>query len=172
MQIRLSRAPLAALSFVLPIIIFFLLLIAGYKPVTSAVIALICISSSWFVHWGTEVDTTRRLQRTYYTLMGYSFGHWEPLPPIAGITLKYFSTISSNKTPSARNSWGIWNDGNKRNEEVVVMMSVAHSSTGIIIKTVPLSELQAALEYAQLLAQQLDVPLNTYLPAHIAEREL
>ncbi|UOQ68260.1 hypothetical protein [Hymenobacter volaticus] len=156
------------MSFVLPVIVFATSMLFGCKPITSAGIALVCISASWFVHWGTEVDITLGLQRTYYTVVGYSYGNWKPLPPIAGITLKYFSTISYNVTPSSRTSWGIWNDAKKRDEEIIIMMSVTQSSTGIIIKTAPLSELQVALEYAQGLAKQLNVPLNTYLPAHIA----
>lgn len=168
MQIRLSKAPLGALSLIIPITVFIILAIAGYQPVPSAIIALVCISASWFVHWGTEVDTLRRLQRTYYTVLGLSFGRWKPLPPIVGVTLKYFSSVSHNPTPSSSTSWGIWKDNFKRDEEVIIMLSIVQSSTGIIIRTVPIVELEAALEYAQSLAHQLGVPLNTYLPAHIA----
>lgn len=47
------------------------------------------------------------------------------------------------------------------------MLSVAHSSTGIVIKTFPLSELQEATIFAKDLAEQLGVLLNVYLPADI-----
>lgn len=166
--IRLSKTPVASAAFVFPVVVFFVLTVLGCQPLLSAGIALLlCIVGPNLVYTGQEMDLIRMMQRTYYTVIGQDFGNWEPLPPIAGVTLKYFSSIAKNEAPSSRASWGIWNDTHKRTEEIIVMLSVGKSSSGITLQTFPLDKLQAAQEFAQDLADQLRVPLHTFLPPHL-----
>ncbi|QJX48538.1 hypothetical protein HMJ29_17085 [Hymenobacter taeanensis] len=169
MILRLTQASFGPVAFGLPITLFFILIIAGCAPLLSAVIGLVsCVGAHWLVQTGLEIDTTNRLQRTYYTVLGDVVGSWEPLPPIAGVTLKYFSTVTHNTTPSSKNSWGIWKDDHKRNEELIVMLSVAQSNTGITLQAFSIDRLQAAHDFGQSLASQFGVPLNIYLPPHLA----
>ncbi|MBO0359050.1 hypothetical protein J0X19_13910 [Hymenobacter sp. BT186] len=171
MLIRVTEAPVASLTFTLPIATFVILFLLGCGPLLSAGIAFACIGAAWLVQSGLEIDLAQGMQRTYYTALGFSVGQWKPLAPVVGITLKYFSSIQPNTTPSSRRSWGVWNDASQRTEEVIVMLSIAHSSTGMIIKTLPLSEMQEAIAFAKDLAEQLGVPLHTYIPAHIQARK-
>jgi hypothetical protein len=166
--LRLTQTSFGPVAIGLPIIIFFILVISGCAPLLAAGIGLVsCIGAHWLVQTGVEVDIKRGVQRTFYSILGNSVGSWKPLPPVIGVTLKYFSAISRNATPSARNSWGIWKDSDKRNEEIIVMLSITGSSTGITLQTFPIDGLSVAVDFAQDLADQLGVPLNTYLSPHI-----
>jgi hypothetical protein len=142
MVLRLTEASFGPVAFGLPITLFFILIIAGCAPLVSGIVGLACcVGAHWLVQTGVEIDTTRRLHRTYYSVLGNVVGPWEPLPPVTGVTLKYFSTVSRNSTLSAQNSWGIWKDGDKRNEELIVMLSVARSNTGITLQSYSLDRL-------------------------------
>lgn len=168
MILRLTQTTFGPVAFGLPIALFFMLIISGCAPLLSAGVGLVfCIGAHWLVQTGLEVDLSKGSQRTYYSILGNPTGSWKPLPPVRGITLKYFSTTSHNTTPSSTNSWGMWKDANKRNEEIIVMLSIAGSSTGITLQTFPIEGLPAAVDFAQGLADRFGVPLNTYLPSHI-----
>lgn len=163
LPIRLTRTPVAILNFIVPLVTFFGLVGLGYSPLLSAGIALVlCVVSARLVHTGVEIDPVKKIQRTYYTALGRSVGTWKPLPPVTGVTLKYFSSRSRKA-----DTWGVWNEGDQRNEKLILLLSVAGSRTGITLQSFFTSSLPEAHQFAQEMADKLEVPLHVYLPPHL-----
>ena len=79
------------------------------------------------------------------------------MPTIVGVTIKYFSEliITENET-------GLRTDKNAR---LVLMLSVADSSQGIIIQQFGLTEKKLALTTGARIAAILQVPLATFMCA-------
>lgn len=158
---QLTKTPLAPLKFVLPSTVFVVAVLAGSSPVTAACLAVPGLVLARMVSSGIELHPTRRAYRTYYSLLGYAVGRWKPLAAIVGLTIKPFS-YANNPSPSDT-SWGMWNDSRPPTREIVTLLSVAGSQTGVVLKTFPAQEARKAAVFAQNLASQLDVPLNSYL---------
>ncbi|RZK45396.1 MAG: hypothetical protein EOO59_21150 [Hymenobacter sp.] len=55
-------------------------------------------------HTAVEISSDNRYYRTYFGLLGLRLGRWQLLPPVTGVTLKFFSTQGSGPAPSA-GSW-------------------------------------------------------------------
>ncbi|WP_162910555.1 hypothetical protein [Hymenobacter oligotrophus] len=170
MSIRIIKGPVTGLSFAAPLATLFVSSLLSNRPLLSVGIALACFGATRLVQSGFEIDQARRLQRTCIIVLGHSLGRWKSLVSIVGITLKHFTSAQHNNTPSS-SSWGIWNDAYRVKQEVVVMLSIAHSNTGIIVKTLPLGELQATQTFAAGLAEQLGIPLNVYLPTSLTTKD-
>ena len=113
---------------------------------------------------GMEFSADHRASREFYSLFGRKFGRWKPLPPIVGVTVKYFSEVASI-TPGSY-SWGIWNTAPKHYEKLVVMLSVQDKPVGIIIGNFPLGDVNEALDFAHNIAEEFAVPVHTFLPAN------
>ena len=58
------------------------------------------------VHTGLEISADRQRSREYRTLLGRRVGRWQPLSPVVGVTLKYYSTVAKAGRPNAL-KWGI-----------------------------------------------------------------
>ena len=111
---------------------------------------------------GMEFSADHGSVRDYYSLFGQRFGRWRPLPPIVGVTVKYFSEVVS-PTPG-RSSWGVWNDAPRHHKKLVVLLSVKNSPVGIIVGNFSLDEETEALDFAQGIAEGFAVPVHTFLP--------
>lgn len=163
MNAQLIRTELSPIAYGIPIGLFFFLVGLKIEFFVSAGIGfLICLiighGSS-----GLEVSADRRSMRKYYVLLGVQIGgRWEKLPSIIGVTLKYFSEITHSS--SNYKTWGVWKDSSKRYEEIIVMLSVHNSSTGIILSRFPTSYLEQSTAFAHDIAEIFDVPVNKYLP--------
>jgi hypothetical protein len=85
-------------------------------------------------------------------------GRWQLLPPVIGITVKYYSSITRVRAK--------YNQGSTRyrSEEVVVMLSVKGSTTGFIIGRFATDEVNTAIDLAYDTATGFRVPVNMYLP--------
>jgi hypothetical protein len=110
---------------------------------------------------GVELSADRRQFRSYFGLLGLKIGRWEHLPPIVGVTLKYYSKIQRS---NSRYSRGILGAAARRAEELVVLLSVRNSPTGIIVGRFSLDDVNPAIDFAHDLADELDVGVNMYLP--------
>lgn len=115
---------------------------------------------------GIELRNDRKAYRNCLVLFGWRLGNWKPLPSVVGVTLKYFSYISRGvSTPSGATSWGIWSKSSQRQEELVVMLSLEHSRTGLIIKRFELDDVNQAIDMAHDTAEFFDVPVHQFLPS-------
>ena len=116
---------------------------------------------------GLEISPDRRRSRDYWGVLGLRFGSWQPLPPVVGVTLKYYATLAAGR--SGPTSWGIWQQSSRRYEELVLMLSLHNQPTGIITGRYTLDEVNEAIDFAHELAAYFDVPVNQYLPPHLFE---
>lgn len=147
-------------------------------PVGVAVVALLAGTTLWkalllaallSLPWallkafytGVELSPDRRQFRSYYGMLGLKIGSWQPLPPVVGVTLKYYSKIQRS---NSRYSRGILGAAARRAEELVVLLSVRNSPTGIIVGRFSLDDVNPAIDFAHDLADELDVGVNMYLP--------
>jgi hypothetical protein len=114
---------------------------------------------------GVEIGSDRKAYRNCFVLFGWRLGQWQPLPPVVGVTLKYFSYISGKgKAAVIPFNWGIWNQGSHRHEELVLMLSLEHSRIGLIIKRFELDDVNQAIDIAHDTAEFFDVPVHQFLP--------
>ena len=111
---------------------------------------------------GMEFSADHRAVRAYYSLFGRRFGRWQPLPPIVGVTVKYFSEVVS-PTPG-RYSWGIWNDAPRHYAKLVVLLSVKNNLVGIVVGNFSLDKATEALDFARNMAEGFAVPMHTFMP--------
>lgn len=163
---RLTKASATPVAYAFPLGLFFIAVLVGGQPIVWAGVAFFLIGIAMLGQHGLEIDPAQARMRTYHSLFGYSVGRWQPLPSVVGVTIKYFAYTTTNATPSGNSSWGIWNDSRQFSKEIVTMLSVAGSSTGIILQTYALEQAAEAVDFGQTLADQLAVPLNNYLPAY------
>lgn len=118
------------------------------------------------VRSGIEISPDLRRSREYLALAGWRVGAWQPLAPVVGVTLKYYSTLEKAATSSTTH-WGVWNDAQRRREELIVMLSLQHSATGLIVAHFGLDDVNVAIDFAHDTAARFDVPVNQYLPSHM-----
>lgn len=126
-------------------------------------LTLLACLLSWSTQAGLEVRATPRALREYYSLFGRRWGRWQPLPPIVGVTVKYFSELVP-PTPS-KYSWGIWNDQARRDEQLIVLLSVQDRPVGVVVGHFAADDAPGALAFARGLADDLAVPVHTFLPS-------
>ena len=112
---------------------------------------------------GIEFSDDHRSMRNYYSLLGWRYGSWEPLPTITGVTLKYFSELVNNT--NSKYSWGVWNNTPNRNEKLIVMLSVQNRATGIILGEFSMDDVNSANSFAHDIAEEFAVPVHVFLPA-------
>ncbi|RYE90123.1 MAG: hypothetical protein EOO37_03675 [Cytophagaceae bacterium] len=105
-----------------------------------------------------EISKDLRRYREYYAVLGFKIGSWQLLPPVSGVTLKYFSEITRLQAKYNARSTII------RSEEIVVMLSVPGSATGIIIGRFLADNVNTAIDFAHDTATDFNVPVNMYLP--------
>jgi hypothetical protein len=133
--------------------------------VWKAVLLTVLLSLPWALlqafYTGVELSADRHQFRSYYGLLGLKIGRWQPLPPVVGVTLKYYSKIQRS---NSRYSRGILGAAARRAEELVVLLSVRNSATGIIVGRFSLDDVNPAIDFAHDLADELDVGVNMYLP--------
>jgi len=118
------------------------------------------------VQTGLEISADMRQSRDYLALVRWRFGSWQPLPPVVGVTLKYYSTLEKASTSSAT-SWGVWNNPQRRHEEIIVMLSLQHSASGLIVAHFGADDVNAAIDFMHDTADRLRVPVHQYLPPHL-----
>lgn len=106
---------------------------------------------------GMEFSEDHRSFREYYSLFGRRFGHWEPLPPIVGVIVKYFSETATASKYS-------WSDTPIHYEKLIVMLSVQNKSVGIIIGDFSLDDVNPAIDFAHDIAEEFSVPVHIFLP--------
>ncbi len=81
-----------------------------------------------------------------------------------GVTIKQFSEFL---TDDSRYNAGIWDSSPKRYKEVIVMLSVKDSSTGIIIARFSENEITQAIEFSSNIAEKFNVPVSDFLPPNL-----
>ena len=115
---------------------------------------------------GVEISPDFRQSREYTGFLGWRLGNWQPLAPVVGVTLKYFSELDQARTVNG-SSWGIWNNMPRRHEELIVMLSLQRSATGLILAYFGPDDVNAAIDFAHDTAERFRVQVNQYLPAHL-----
>lgn len=83
------------------------------------------------------------------------------MPAVVGVTLKYFATTTRGSSKYN------WKTPVNRSEEIIVMLSVRDSSTGLIVGHFPVDNVNEASDLAHYAANIFQVPVNTYLPPHL-----
>ncbi len=131
---------------------------SGVKILLALVILALCLAPS-LGQTNLEISPDCRRFRDYYALFGLRLGRWQPLPPIVGVTLKFYSTISRS------NSKYEWNATTSHHEELVVLLSVKGSATGMIIGRFDPDDVNLAIDFAHDTAERLGVVVHTHLPA-------
>ena len=107
-----------------------------------------------FLYKGLGFDLSGKRYRVYTGLFDWRFGTWEVLPPISGVTVKYFSElVTSGKA------------GRMRTDQVgyyVLMLSVVDSPQGLILQRFGLNQKEYALELSEQIANIFQVQVATY----------
>lgn len=127
---------------------------------------LLLVAGLSSLYTGLEISADRRHRRDYWGLLGRRFGRWQPLPPVIGITLKYYATVTKAGQPNVT-SRNTWKPARRRSEELVLMLSLHNQPTGLIVGRYDLDEVNEAIDFAHELAEYFDVPVNQYLPPHL-----
>lgn len=130
-----------------------------------AALALFCCLFIALTKTGMEFSADNQFFREYYSLLGWRFGRWERLPPIVGVTVKYFSEMAGGG--SDRYSWGIWNNTARSQARIIIMLSVENKSTGRIIDNFLTKDVSDALHFAHDIAENFGVPVNIFLPSDL-----
>lgn len=136
-----------------------MLAVFGVNNLISGSLALVGCLLLILTKAGMEFNADHRSFREYYSLLGWRFGHWEQLPPIVGVTVKYFSEVSN-----ARPSKYSWNDATTHHEKLVVMLSVKNKPIGIVIGDFSLDDVNPAIDFAHDIAEGFCVPVHIFLP--------
>ena len=148
--------------FAVPAGVIFVLAVCGVNNELIGSLALVGCLLLILTKAGMEFSADHRAVREYYSLFGWRFGRWQSLPPIVGVTVKYFSEIVS-PTPG-RYSWGIWNDAPRHYAKLVVLLSVKNNPVGMVVGNFSLNEATEALDFARVMAEGFAVPVHTFLP--------
>ncbi|MCC3155118.1 hypothetical protein Q3A66_18490 [Hymenobacter sp. BT770] len=155
----ISPSSLHPKFFAIPAGIFFVLAIFNLDNLIGGTIALVASLLIILTKAGMEFSEDHDSFREYYSLFGWRAGRWKLLPPIVGVTVKYFSEVSSGR-PSKYS----WNDAPTHYEKLVVMLSVKNKPTGIIIGNFSLDDVNPAIDFAHDVAEEFDVPVHLFLP--------
>ena len=148
--------------FAVPAGVIFVLAVCGVNNELIGCLALVGCLLLILTKAGMEFSADYRAVREYYSLFGRRFGRWQPLPPIVGVTVKYFSKVVSPTL--SRYSWGIWNDAPRRYEKLVVLLSVKNKPVGMVVGNFSLNDATEALDFARDMAEGFAVPVHTFLP--------
>ena len=140
----------------------FVLVVGGANRELTVGLTLVACLLDGLFQAGLEVCAVPRAMREYYSLFGRRWGRWQPLPPIVGVTVKYFSELIP-PTPG-KYSWGVWNDQPRRDEQLVVLLSVQDKPVGVVVGHFAPDEAAGALAFARGLADAFAVPVHTFLP--------
>ena len=110
-----------------------------------------------FLHEGIDFDLDCKRYRLYTSLHRWKIGAWKQMQmsTIVGVTIKYFSDFVTTE-----NETGLRTDKNAR---LILMLSVANSSQGIIIQQFDLTEKKCALTTGARIAAILQVQLATFM---------
>lgn len=115
---------------------------------------LLLALSAGFLYKGLGFDLDARCYRVYTGLFKWKFGAWEHLPTICGVTIKYFSVLST----SGR-------QGRMRTDKIgeyILILSVSGSIQGIVLQRFSLNQKEYALALGNQIAQFMQVPLATF----------
>ena len=110
-----------------------------------------------FLYKGLGFDLAGKRYRVYSGLFQWRFGTWQSLPPIAGVTVKYFSELI---TSGER--------GHVRTDKAgyyILMLSVSQSSQGIILQEFPMSQRDYVIKLGEQIASTFNVPMHSFLPS-------
>ena len=108
-----------------------------------------------FMYKGIGFDLPGKRYRVYTGLFQWRFGTWAFLPPVSGVTVKYFSELVTSGKPGRMRT--------DKADYYVLMLSVTNSSQGIIIQRFNLDQKEYALSLAEQIADILDVSIATFL---------
>lgn len=158
----LTRTALPSGFFAIPVGLFFLSCTFGSNVLYSAGFGILgCLVVS-LGRAGIEISPDAHSYREYYSLFNWRSGRWQQLPPIVGVTLKQYAEL----TPvNPRYSWGIWNSAPTLSKELILMLSIQNSSTGMILSHFSVSDTDQAIECAHEVAKVFNVKVNIYLPS-------
>lgn len=112
---------------------------------------------------GTDLSPDNRYYRRYFGLLGLRLGRWQLLPPVVGITLKFYSEVARGNAGNGPSSWGIWDTAGVRYRKLVLLLSLQGSATGLVVGEFSTDNLEAARQAAQALAGRFGVPVREYL---------
>jgi hypothetical protein len=113
---------------------------------------------------GTDLSADHRFYRYYFGLLGWRWGRWQPLPPVVGVTLKFYTEVSRGNAGNGPASWGIWNTSNVHYEKLVLLLSLQNSTEGLVLREFSSTELTEARQVAQEVASSFgNVPVHEYL---------
>ncbi|TDN40402.1 hypothetical protein A8B98_13230 [Hymenobacter sp. UV11] len=136
---------------------------AGWAAASIGLVGGLLLSS---VEAGTEISPDLSQSRQYLSLLRWRVGRWQSLPPVVGVTLKYYSTLEKGDTASTT-SWGVWSNPRNRHEELIVMLSLQQRTNGFILAHFSPDDVNDAIDFAHDTAERFRVPVNQYLPAHL-----
>lgn len=108
---------------------------------------------------GRELSSDNRRYRRYFDLLGWRWGRWQPLPPVVGVTLKFFTEVAKGDSTS----WGIWDTSGQRYQKLVLLLSLQDSREGLVLNEFNTDELAVTRQAAQELATRFGVPVHEYL---------
>lgn len=119
------------------------------------IISLVLAASLGFMYKGIGFDLPRQRYRIYTGLFQWRFGSWQRLPKVIGVTVKYFSELTTSGKP-----------GRMRTDKIgyfVLMLSIYESSQGIILQEFQLNQEEYMMTLGKEIAQTFNVPLNSFL---------
>ena len=116
---------------------------------------LLLAVSIGFLYKGLGFDLPGKRYRVYTGLFNWRFGTWEVLPPISGVTVKYFSEFVTSGKP-----------GRMRTDQVgyyVLMLSVINAQQGIILQRFGLNQKEYVVEIGEKIAEVFQVTVAIFL---------
>jgi hypothetical protein len=166
MNFPIRRARLRLAYFLPSVTLAFASFLLGFNSWVACVLGIMAWLISCTGSTGVEISPDFRQSREYTGFLGWRLGSWQPLAPVVGVTLKYFSELDQARTVNG-SSWGIWNNMPRRHEELIVMLSLQRSATGLILAYFGPDDVNVAIDFAHDTAERFRVPVNQYLPAHL-----
>lgn len=109
------------------------------------------------VHLGACFDLQGKRYRLYRSWAGVKLGKWQPLPPVRHVVLKYHA----HRQPAPKRQWST---ASQVAQQYILMLSVANSTTGIILRDYAFEQLEEARLTAATLAATLGVDAHEFRP--------
>ena len=109
-----------------------------------------------FLYKGFGFDLSAKRYRVYTGLFQWRFGGWEPLPSVVGVTVKYFSQLTTSGEPGRLRT--------DKSGEYILMLSIENSANGVILQRFGSNQAEYALELGKRVANVFDVRLTSFLP--------